>query len=121
MLDPAAQPGLPPLFPRLRDIKFLRLCSSKSEKDVAQATTDLRQALGVAAESMLRADGSVSAPRLVIISTHQSCQLLGDVLRTELARTETHKKAAGWKLDLLVCDEAHKTACNSVSREAYWV
>jgi len=77
VLDPAAQPGLSPLFPRLRDIKFLRLCSSKSEKDVAQATTDLRQALGVAAESMLRADGSVSAPRLVIISTHQSCQLLG--------------------------------------------
>ena len=95
--------------------------SSKSEKDVAQATTDLRQALGVAADSMLRADGSVGAPRLVIISTHQSCQLLGDVLRTELAPTETHKKAAGWKLDLLVCDEAHKTACNSVSREAYWV
>ena len=84
MLDPAAQPGLPPLFPRLRDIKFLRLCSSKSEKDVAQATTDLRQALGVAAESMLRADGSVSAPRLVIISTHQSCQLLGQLLELEL-------------------------------------
>ena len=70
---------------------------------------------------MLRADGSVGAPRLVIISTYESCQLLGDVLRTELARTETHKKAAGWKLDLLVCDKAHKTACNSVSREAYWV
>ena len=70
---------------------------------------------------MVREDGSVGPPRLVIISTYQSCKLLSEVLETRMVGKGCGvDKASNWALDLLVCDEAHKTACNSASREAYW-
>jgi superfamily II DNA or RNA helicase len=112
-------------FPSLRSVKFLRLCSAEDKErgDDDGATTDLIAALRVAADSMDRKDGRICPPRLVIISTYHSCQLLSDVLKEPLIRNakgNAEDKEANWKLDLLICDEAHKTACKSESREAYW-
>lgn len=105
-------------FPSLRSVKFLRLCSAE---DNDGATTDLNVALTIAADSMKCEDGSIGPPRLVIISTYQSCARLSEVLKTRmLDKDGVVEKEANWKLDLLICDEAHKTACKSESREAYW-
>ena len=110
-------------FPGLRSVKFLRLCSAEDKRrgDDDGATTDLNAALSIATNSMVHEDGSVGPPRLVIISTYQSCELLNKVLKTRMVGKGCGvDKAPDWTLDLLVCDEAHKTACNSASREAYW-